>query len=355
MASSSFEFRQGLVEIGDEAVVGDLEDRRLLVLVDRDDDLRVLHAGQVLDRARDADRDVELRGDHLAGLADLPVVRRIARVDRRARGAHRRAELVGHRLDVGLEVLGLLHRPAAGDDDLGGGELRPVGLGERVADERRHARIARRGDRFDRRRAAGGGRAERGRAHGRDDLRIGRFDGLDRVAGVDRPLEGFGAHDLDDVGDLHHVEERRDPRQHVLGARGRRRDDRVVGGAERHDQRRERLGEPVRVGRGVGDENLADARKLRGRLGGRRDAPPGDEHVDRLRDLEGRRQRPRGQVAQAPARDFRKKKGRHGQITPASSWSFATSSETVFTLTPALRPEGSDVLSTLRRGATSTP
>ena len=44
------------VEVGDEAVVGDLEDRRLLVLVDGDDDLRVLHPGQMLDRARDADR-----------------------------------------------------------------------------------------------------------------------------------------------------------------------------------------------------------------------------------------------------------------------------------------------------------
>src|SRR5208337_5544130 len=48
------EFRQGLVEVGDEAVVGDLEDRGLFVLVDRDDDLRILHAGEVLDRARNA-------------------------------------------------------------------------------------------------------------------------------------------------------------------------------------------------------------------------------------------------------------------------------------------------------------
>jgi hypothetical protein len=59
----------------DETVIGHLEDRSFLVLVDGDDDLRVLHAGEMLDRARDPDRDVEVGSDDLAGLADLPVVR----------------------------------------------------------------------------------------------------------------------------------------------------------------------------------------------------------------------------------------------------------------------------------------
>src|SRR5882672_1427322 len=87
------QFRQRLVEIGDQPEVGDLEDRRLFVLVDRHDDLRVLHAGQMLDRTRNADRDVELGRHHLAGLAHLPVVRRVAGVDGGARGADRGAEL----------------------------------------------------------------------------------------------------------------------------------------------------------------------------------------------------------------------------------------------------------------------
>jgi hypothetical protein len=60
-----------LEQVGDEPVVRDLEDRRVGVLVDRDDDLAVLHAGEVLDRSRDADGDVELRRDDLAGLPDL--------------------------------------------------------------------------------------------------------------------------------------------------------------------------------------------------------------------------------------------------------------------------------------------
>ena len=61
------QLRHDLEQVAHEAVVGDLEDRRLGVLVDRDDHLAVLHAGEVLDRARDADRDVEL------GATILPV------------------------------------------------------------------------------------------------------------------------------------------------------------------------------------------------------------------------------------------------------------------------------------------
>ena len=69
------ELRDDREQVADDAEVGQLEDRRLGVLVDRDDRLGGLHAGPVLDRAGDADRDVELRRDRLAGLADLDLVR----------------------------------------------------------------------------------------------------------------------------------------------------------------------------------------------------------------------------------------------------------------------------------------
>src|SRR3954471_11105811 len=65
------ELGQDLVEVPDDAEVGELEDRRVRVLVDRDDVLGVLHADLVLDRAGDAGRQVQLRRDRLAGLADL--------------------------------------------------------------------------------------------------------------------------------------------------------------------------------------------------------------------------------------------------------------------------------------------
>ena len=49
--------RQSLEEVTDEAISGHLEDRRLFVLVDRDDDLRSPHAREVLDGPGDPDRD----------------------------------------------------------------------------------------------------------------------------------------------------------------------------------------------------------------------------------------------------------------------------------------------------------
>src|SRR5499426_1198068 len=129
------ELGQGLEQVGDQAVVGDLEDRGFLVLVDGDDDFGILHAGQVLDGAGNADRDVELRRHHFAGLAHLPVVRRIAGIDRRPRGPHCGAELVGHRLDIFGKILPALHGAAAGNDHLGGGELGPVRLRQFLAHE----------------------------------------------------------------------------------------------------------------------------------------------------------------------------------------------------------------------------
>src|SRR5918999_5514685 len=66
---------QDLVQVADHAQIGELEDRRVRVLVDRDDVLGALHADLVLDRTRDARRQVELRRHRLAGLADLGGVR----------------------------------------------------------------------------------------------------------------------------------------------------------------------------------------------------------------------------------------------------------------------------------------
>src|SRR5215216_5512540 len=51
------QFRNRLIEVRDQAVIGDLEDRRVLILVNRDDHLGILHAGEVLNCAGDADRD----------------------------------------------------------------------------------------------------------------------------------------------------------------------------------------------------------------------------------------------------------------------------------------------------------
>src|SRR5262245_1872210 len=71
LANELGELRDDLVEVADDAEVGELEDRRVRVLVDRDDRLRALHSHLVLDRAGHATGNVELRRHGLARLSDL--------------------------------------------------------------------------------------------------------------------------------------------------------------------------------------------------------------------------------------------------------------------------------------------
>ncbi len=66
--------------IPDDAEIRNLKDRSARVLVDRNDDLRVLHARQMLDCARDTARDIQIRADRLTGLADLTVFLDPARI-----------------------------------------------------------------------------------------------------------------------------------------------------------------------------------------------------------------------------------------------------------------------------------
>jgi electron transfer flavoprotein alpha subunit len=80
----------------------------------------------MLDRARDADRDVQLRRDDLAGLPDLQFVRCVARVDRGTRRADRGAHLVREAVDD-LEALLRAERAAPGDDLAGGLQVGQTG------------------------------------------------------------------------------------------------------------------------------------------------------------------------------------------------------------------------------------
>ncbi len=107
----------------------------------------------MLDRAGNADRDIDLRGDDLAGLADLVVVGRIAGIDRGAAGADGGAELVGERVEQRVELLRRAERAAARDDDLGAGQLGPLALGGFEADEAAGAGVAAGVDLLDRRRS----------------------------------------------------------------------------------------------------------------------------------------------------------------------------------------------------------
>ena len=121
-------------------------------------------------------------------------------------------------------------RAAARDDDLGAGQLGPLGLA--TSRPRRSSDLpgAPASTASTRARAALGRRLlERGAADGDHLLRVGRLDRGDGVAGIDRAGEGVVALDREDVGNLHHVEQGGDARRDILAgggrrARGRRRD-----------------------------------------------------------------------------------------------------------------------------------
>src|SRR5438034_176572 len=88
------EFWDDLMQIAHQAISRNLEDRRVGVFVDRDDNPGILYARQMLDRAGDAKRDVQLGRDDLAGLSDLIIVGGHACVDCRAGGTDCAAQRV---------------------------------------------------------------------------------------------------------------------------------------------------------------------------------------------------------------------------------------------------------------------
>ena len=89
--------------------------------VDREHVLRGLHTHPVLYGAGDPARDVEIRGDALAGLADLVGVRSPTLIGDDAGAADRRAREIGERFDRGEALLGT-DTPAAAHHDRRGGQ-----------------------------------------------------------------------------------------------------------------------------------------------------------------------------------------------------------------------------------------
>ena len=105
------------MQVADNRVIGAREYRRLGVGVDRKDLLRALRAGDVLRRAADAARDVEVGGDLRAGLPDLVRMRPPPCARHDARAADRRPEERCELLDD-REPFGGADAAAAADDDL---------------------------------------------------------------------------------------------------------------------------------------------------------------------------------------------------------------------------------------------
>ena len=134
------EARQHLLHVADDAEVGELEDRGVPVLVDRDDRSGALHPDLVLDRPGDPDGDVELRRNRLPGLPDLRGVRVPACVDHRAGRGDGAAERLGEAL-AELEALRAPRPAAAGDDDVRLLELRALVRRVRLLDHAHRLRV----------------------------------------------------------------------------------------------------------------------------------------------------------------------------------------------------------------------
>ena len=81
LAQSVGQFWQYLEQVGNQSNISDLEDRRLCVLVDSDDRARILDTGNVLNSTRNSDSNIEIRGNDLAGLANLRLGCNVASVD----------------------------------------------------------------------------------------------------------------------------------------------------------------------------------------------------------------------------------------------------------------------------------
>jgi hypothetical protein len=287
LAERIHQLRHDFKQIPDQPVIRHLKNRRIRILVDRNDDLGFLHPGQMLDGTGDADREVELWRDDLAGLSDLVVIRDETGVDRSTAGAERGTELVGERFEQLLVVLATAQTATAGNDDLGGAEFGPFGFGQFAVGERALCRVGSRADAFDFCRISSVDRIKGGGADGDDLDGIGTLDGSQRVAGVDRADEGVGGFDGGDFGDLGDIEQGGDSWAEIFAEGGGRSEDVAVASGVGDDQCRQVLGGLALVVGSVGDFDQADALQCGGLLGGGAAVAAGDEDVDVATDFPG--------------------------------------------------------------------
>src|SRR5699024_284427 len=118
-------------QVPDDTEVGDLEDRCLGVRVERDDRLRGLHPGTVLDRPGNTECDVQLRRDGLPRLSHLELRGIVPGVHGGTRGPYRSTQRIRKRFDDPELVRGA-DTATTGDDHGGLGELRPVSTDRRI-------------------------------------------------------------------------------------------------------------------------------------------------------------------------------------------------------------------------------
>ena len=175
------------------------------------------------------------------------------------------------------------------------------------------------------------------------------------VTGVDRALKGIGRVYLRDLADLRDIQLGRDARRHVFTGRCGREQNVAVMGSDGQHLRGQVFGQAVGQAVAVGMDHFAHAHNLSGGGGGSSSVVAGHQHMH----LTATGQRC-GHGVQSSAFDrgvvvFCNNQCTHDQITFATFFNLSTSVATSATLMPALRLAGSDTLSVLMRGVTSTP
>src|SRR5690606_24172285 len=133
--------------------------------------------------------------------------------------------------------------------------------------------------------AFGGSGVEAGGTHGDHLDGSGGLHGGDGVTGIDRTLEGVGALDGDDLGDLVYVQQGGDARQVVLAVGGGGGQHVAVALAQLGDQGRDVFRQLVSEGGVVGHQDLGHAGDLGGSFGSGGATGTGDQHVDIATDL----------------------------------------------------------------------
>jgi hypothetical protein len=182
---------------------------------------------------------------------------------------------------------------------------------------------------------------------------VAGFDRLDRVAGIDRALERVGIDHARHIRDHHHVEKRGHAGHHVLGVGGGGGNDMVIFIREADDQRGGGFGQAVAEAGIFGDQHARHAVDPGRRLACGCGRGTGGQNGDVTQRPGGGDGLGGGVQRQLAIVHFGKEKNSH--YTAPACLSFATSSSTEPTISPALRVGGSSVRSTSSRGATSTP
>ena len=115
--------RNYFIQITNYAVISNVEDVGILILVDSNDAVRAAHACYVLDSAGDTASNVKLRSNGLAGLANLVSMCDPAAVNSCTGSTYYAAEQICKGLKSGVESLRAAHSASAGYDDVSAFEI----------------------------------------------------------------------------------------------------------------------------------------------------------------------------------------------------------------------------------------